>query len=143
TGAPIGDYPSKFQTLVAGNDLPDICAVLPTITTRIPEMLRATFTDLSEYLSGDAVNDYPALANIPTYNWQNGIYGDSIYLIPSPRWILYRAYVVRVDIAEAAGLDPHFTNGSELGDLLAGLSNPKSNTFATASALALLDMVNE
>ncbi len=143
TGAPIGDYPSKFQTLVAGNDLPDICAVLPTITTRIPEMLRATFTDLSEYLSGDAVNDYPALANIPTYNWQNGIYGDSIYLIPSPRWILYRAYVVRADIAEAAGVDPHFSNGTELGELLAGLSNSKTNTFATASALALLDMVNE
>lgn len=142
-GAAIGDYPSKFNTTVAGNDLPDLCCVLPSSTPRLSELLEAKFADLTDHLSGDAVQDYPGLANIPSYNWAATAVRRKIFLIPSPRFALLRQYLVRTDITDAAGVNPAPANGEELADMLAGLSDEKSNRFATVNPMGLLDMVTE
>lgn len=143
TGVPAGGYADKFQTLVAGGELPDFCCVMPTLTPQLAGMLQARFTDLTEHLSGDAVKTYPSLANIPTYNWSGSVHNNRIYLIPSPRFALYRQYLVRADLAAAAGIDPQVRDGDALGEMLAAFTHRRQNRFATVSALGLLDMVNE
>ena len=40
-------------------------------TPNISQILQTQAADLSPYLSGDAVKDYPNLAAIPTFSWKN------------------------------------------------------------------------
>jgi len=142
-GASVGDYPNKFQTIMAGGELPDVCLVLPTLTPQLPALLEAKFADLSEYLSGDNVKDYPGLANIPSQQWVGGVFGPKIQLIPSPRLPLFRVYLVRADIAEQRGVNPAPRNGDELMELMAGLTDKKNHQYSTFQALGMVDMVNE
>ncbi|MFI9106343.1 extracellular solute-binding protein [Streptomyces fildesensis] len=87
TVVPDSDYPNKMATLMAGDDLPDIINigggyVLP----REAEFVQSKCADLSEFLSGDAVKQYPNLANIPTYAWQDmGRIGGRIFGVPVER----------------------------------------------------------
>lgn len=66
----------KFPTLMASNDLPDIMHIFLGITNAPPgitEFIKAQCADLTPYLGGDAIKDYPNLAAIPTYAWQNSL----------------------------------------------------------------------
>ncbi len=70
------DNPVKFPTLMAGGDLPDIMHIFLGITNAPPgvtEFMKSQCADLTPYLGGDAVKDYPNLAAIPTYAWQNSL----------------------------------------------------------------------
>jgi putative aldouronate transport system substrate-binding protein len=61
---------------MASNDLPDIMHIFLGITNAPPgvtEFIKAECADLTPYLAGDAVKDYPNLAAIPTYAWQNSL----------------------------------------------------------------------
>ena len=39
----------------------------------LPDFFKARCADLTPYLSGDAAKDYPNLAAIPTYAWNNSL----------------------------------------------------------------------
>ncbi|HIT76593.1 MAG TPA: hypothetical protein IAA98_13495, partial [Candidatus Avipropionibacterium avicola] len=56
-------YNEKFQTLVAGDQLPDLVQMVST--PELPKLLEAKFTDLGEFIGGDKVAQYPGLASIP------------------------------------------------------------------------------
>jgi len=142
-GAPIGDYVQKFQALVAGNDLPDVAAILPGSIPQLGGLLKAKFADLSPYLSGDAAKDYPALANIPSVAWRGCVYNGAIQTVPIQRLSLYRCYLTRTDLAEKAGVDPQPKNGEELMAMLTALADPAEKRFATASIWGLLDLFLE
>ncbi|GAB2873919.1 type 2 periplasmic-binding domain-containing protein [Streptomyces mayteni] len=86
TPVPASDFPARMATLMASNDLPDILnlgagANLPHEATFVLRMM----ADISEFVSGDAIRDYPNLANIPTASWQavgrfhGGIHGVPIH----------------------------------------------------------------
>ena len=55
----------------------------PPNIENLAEFLKAKCADLTPYLSGDAIKDYPNLANIPTSAWRVPIYGNAIYGIPN------------------------------------------------------------
>jgi putative aldouronate transport system substrate-binding protein len=80
------DYLVKFATLMAGSDLPDLMHIYQNIgiVPNLPEFLKAKCQDLTPYLSGDAIKDYPNLAAIPPYSWKNSISAidGKLYLIP-------------------------------------------------------------
>ncbi|MFD0511294.1 hypothetical protein ACFQ0Q_13590 [Streptomyces aureus] len=84
---PDADFRTKMATLFAGDDLPDIINigggyVLP----REAQFVKSRCEDLTEYLSGDAVKDYPNLAGIPTYAWQGmGRISGRIFGVPVER----------------------------------------------------------
>src|SRR5205085_9638609 len=62
-----GDYRNGLATTIAGGDLPDTIYNPPQkAIPNLPAFLQAQCADLTPYLSGDAINDYPNLANIPT-----------------------------------------------------------------------------
>jgi putative aldouronate transport system substrate-binding protein len=67
------DYPAKLATIMAGDDLPDLMHIGYDIGSApgLAAFFKAKCADLTPYLAGDAVKDYPNLANIPTHSWYN------------------------------------------------------------------------
>jgi len=67
-------YPEKFATMLAGGDLPDM-VWLPSNQgiPNIAQMLNSQFADLTKYLSGDAVLEYPNLAALKPAVWKSVI----------------------------------------------------------------------
>jgi putative aldouronate transport system substrate-binding protein len=103
--APIADYPQRLQTLMAGNDLPDtIYFSAPTTTPGLAQFLKSKCADLTPYLSGDAVKDYPNLAAFPTDAWKVGAYGSSLYGVPIVYSTLYRVFWAHQELLDQAGV---------------------------------------
>src|SRR4051794_270608 len=60
------DYATKAAALMAGNDLPDLFYLGHNLTVRgLPQFLRSAYTDLTPFVAGDAIKDYPNLAAFP------------------------------------------------------------------------------
>ncbi|HEU0167867.1 MAG TPA: extracellular solute-binding protein, partial [Chloroflexota bacterium] len=86
TPAQIADYPVKLNATIAGGQLPDLMSISTgTIVANLPGFLDALCQDLTPFLSGDAIKDYPNLANIPPYAWRNCIFNGKIYCVPAVR----------------------------------------------------------
>ena len=87
-----GDYVAKLATVMAGNDMPDLLFFYYNLQTAItavagvPQFLDSQGADLTPYLAGDAIKDYPSLANIPTRAWKNSgsVFNDKIIMVPKP-----------------------------------------------------------
>ena len=88
---PLADYTAKIGALMAGGtDLPDILCFFSAPSTSIPNVpayLQHSGADLTPYLAGDAIKNYPNLAAIPTYAWQNSgaVINGHVYGIPLER----------------------------------------------------------
>jgi putative aldouronate transport system substrate-binding protein len=67
------DYPAKLATIMAGGDLPDLMHIGYDIGSApgLSAFFKAKCADLTPYLAGDAVKEYPNLASIPTHSWYN------------------------------------------------------------------------
>ncbi|MFI8523284.1 hypothetical protein ACIGB8_02485 [Promicromonospora sukumoe] len=126
---PAGDYSDRFQTTVAGDRLPDIFEMFSGDVPGLPSLLEERATDLTEFLSGDAVKKYPFLANIPTESWQSCVYNGKIFAVPVPRGPAQsNVFYARQDWFEAEGIDPNVTSAEEFYDLCKELSG--GNTWA-------------
>ncbi len=136
------DYTNKFATLVSG-DLPDLLHIR-TNAVDIPALLAAKCQDLSPYLAGDAVKEYPFLANIPTECWQSQcIHNGGIYGIPIPRAKLGQTFFRRDDIIAAKGLNPDPTSFAEFAKLCQDLTDPKKNQWALSNADSLFYTIQQ
>ena len=78
------DYPTRLNTTTAGADLPDIvaAAIFSTTMPNMADFLNSACADLTPYLSGDAVKDYPNLANLPSTAWPPMVFNNRIMAIP-------------------------------------------------------------
>jgi putative aldouronate transport system substrate-binding protein len=78
------DYPTRLSTVIAGADLPDIIAVsiLATTLPNLADFLSSACADLTPYLSGDSVKDYPNLANLPASSWPPTVFNNKIMAVP-------------------------------------------------------------
>ncbi|MEU0094906.1 extracellular solute-binding protein [Kribbella sp. NPDC006257] len=125
------EYPNKLATRVAGGDLPDIINLPPT-TPQIPALLKAKCVDLTQHLTGDAVRNYPFLANIPTQYWKGCVFNGGIYAVPVPRGMSRTTLpLYREDLLVAKGIkDPAPKNFDEFLDLAKELTAPKQNRWA-------------
>jgi putative aldouronate transport system substrate-binding protein len=137
------DYADKFATLVAG-DLPELLHIRTQVVD-IPALLAAKCQDLSPYLSGDAIKEYPFLASIPTECWTaQSIHNGGIYGIPIPRAKLGQTFFRRDDIIAAKGLNPNPASFAEFQKLCQDLTDTKHNQWALSnadSALYLIQMM--
>ena len=77
------DYGQRFNTTIAGGDLPDVMFFQRVAS--YADLLQAKFADLTEHLAGDAIKDYPNLANIPSAIWEATAVGDKLFGLPLPR----------------------------------------------------------
>ncbi|MGH2364585.1 MAG: extracellular solute-binding protein [Chloroflexota bacterium] len=78
------DYNTKLSTVMASGDLPDIftLSIFGSTIQNEPEFLSSKCVDLTPHLSGEAIKNYPNLANFPTVAWKNVIFGNKLYGIP-------------------------------------------------------------
>jgi putative aldouronate transport system substrate-binding protein len=81
---PQADYSTRLATLIAGNQLSDVFVQASQASTiqSEPEFLEATCADLTPYLAGDAIKEYPNLANLPPYAWPTMVFNGKIFGVP-------------------------------------------------------------
>lgn len=89
TVIPTDDYQAKMATVMAGDSdsLPDVINMFSGfVLPREAQFVQVRAQDLTPYLSGDAVSDYPNLAGIPAQAWADmGRVGGKIYGVPLER----------------------------------------------------------
>jgi putative aldouronate transport system substrate-binding protein len=104
--APFSDWAfGKFQALVAGSDLPDITMIpIGGVIPDLPAFLEARIQDLTPFVSGDAVKDYPNLAALPTIGWKGMVYNNKIFAVPIAQSQFYWALWGHQEQLQAKGL---------------------------------------
>jgi putative aldouronate transport system substrate-binding protein len=117
------NYATMLATRFASGNIPDWLDIPGWNVASIQNFAEGVdkfFKDLTPYLSGDKVLDYPNLAAIPTPGWQAGVWNGKLYGIPLwtsaglfPGMIYYRG-----DIFKSAGIDAStVTSADKLFDL--------------------------
>jgi putative aldouronate transport system substrate-binding protein len=86
----LADYPTKLNTIIAGgaNSLPDLLSLGAGNglgIANLPEFLQSQCRDLTALVSGDAIKQFPNLANLPPYAWRNAVFSNRLYAVPSVR----------------------------------------------------------
>ncbi|MGW0821404.1 extracellular solute-binding protein [Streptomyces sp. NPDC002845] len=108
------DYQKKMATVMAGDpgELPDILNVFSGfVLPREAQFVQRRAEDLTPFLSGDAIADYPNLANIPTHAWQDmGRIGGRIYGIPLERPLPGSTLWLNQDFFTDAGMKEDWTS---------------------------------
>ncbi len=126
---PSDDYSARFSTMITGNDLPDFVQIFLT-TPRLSEVLEARFENLSPYLSGSEISNYPALANLPSYAWQKAIHNGQVMAVPYAQQTTGSPLFGRPDLMAEKGLAEKPANGEEFLETLRALTEPKANRWA-------------
>jgi putative aldouronate transport system substrate-binding protein len=100
----IDSYPEKFATILASGDLPDLMWVPPNQgIPNIGPMLESQFTDLTEYLSGDAVLEYSNLAALTPGSWRTAVVNGKIWGAPIPSTPFGQVYLGNPSVWEEVG----------------------------------------
>lgn len=134
TFVPGDSFDTKFATMTAGNDIPNIVEFLTfAMPPRFPQLLDAKFSDLSEYLSGDAVKEYPNLANIPTPSWRSARINGKIYGVPEHRPPFGSVMICRPDLIEQyTGAEPAPKDKDDFFEMCKAVTDAKAGRYAIA-----------
>ncbi|MBV9580727.1 MAG: extracellular solute-binding protein [Chloroflexi bacterium] len=135
------DYPTKLATVMAGSDLPDLLYIFqggPSPVPNLLQFLQARCADLTSYLAGDAVKDYPNLANFPAYNWRGTgtTYGSSIWGVPVPRSVLGSCIYVHQELLDTVG-GALPKSADDLKRMLSALTQPQDNQWGIGSSTGM------
>jgi putative aldouronate transport system substrate-binding protein len=134
------DYPAKVNVVISGNDLPDFI-YNPTVNvpwgviSGLPGFVKAKCQDLTQYLSGDAIKDYPNLAHYTSYTWRSGIIEGKLYAIPIARPPIGTVMMYRADLLEKAGIqiDKAPKNADDFKRILQAVTRPQENQWGIAA----------
>lgn len=135
---PNTNYNDKLPTVLSG-ELPDFTMIVNT--PNLPQLMEAKCQDLTEFLSGDAIKDYPMLANLRPESWRTTVFNGKIYGIPIPREVVGPIWFTRVDIVTKLGLNPAPATYAEFKDLAKGLTDPKQNRWAFHGPTGVRDLI--
>jgi putative aldouronate transport system substrate-binding protein len=156
-----GGYQEKLPAVVASGDIPDL-TFLWLDTPGAPSVNKAVeqgaFLDLTPYLSGNELKNYPNLAAFPPDIWQRSAFNKKIIGVPRPRLRAIGGLTFRSDWAKKAGtpepkttdefysLMEKFTKGDPDGNGRAdtwGLGNQNTALFALNYAFFMHAVPNE
>ncbi|ROQ59685.1 putative aldouronate transport system substrate-binding protein [Streptomyces sp. 840.1] len=133
TAVPADDYGTKFSTMIASDSLPDLF-MYPEVggVDNKAAFLRAKCADLTPYLAGDKVKDYPNLAAIPKGAWQSAIFGGKLYGVPIARTGTGGAGFYRHDLFEEVGVSSldQITGLDRFVEVCKELTRPKKDQYA-------------
>lgn len=124
------NYGNMLPGLFAANKLPDWIQI-PGWNTNNLNFGEAVgkFVDLSPYLAGDKVKQYPNLANIPTGAWASGVWNGKLYGLPVyPSGAVFSGtFFYRRDLFDQHGIN---ADGIKSADDLAALGKELTNANA-------------
>jgi putative aldouronate transport system substrate-binding protein len=137
---PTADFPARLNVVLAGSEIPDFIYNLNSsnpqgVIPSLPQFLRSRCADLTPYLSGDAIKDYPNLAHFSTYTWRSSVADGKIYGIPSSRPPINGLMMFRSDLFEKAGvpLDKAPKDAAEFKRMLQAVTRPQDNQYGLAT----------
>ncbi|TDE11183.1 extracellular solute-binding protein [Jiangella asiatica] len=125
------EWDAKQSVTLAGGDLPDIMQLKSM--AQFPRVLDSEFADLTEFLSGDAIENYPALAAIPSLAWKTVTVNGRIFGIPQSRPPVGPICSIRGDLLDEMGVTVDVSDGQDFLDLCRELTDPARNRWAIAS----------
>jgi putative aldouronate transport system substrate-binding protein len=132
---PFADLAPKFGTLIAGNELPDIIHTLVRQDiTLTPELFNAKAQDLTPFVSGDAIKEYPNLAALPQRAWLGMIYDNKIWGVPVPTpysQFFWWPFIHQELLDEMGVSQPKTTD--EYKKLMVDLTKPQKNQYGILS----------
>jgi putative aldouronate transport system substrate-binding protein len=134
-----GDGRLRLQTMMAGDDLTDIIHLFGGMMAapNLPDFIKAKCADLTPYLAGDAIKDYPNLAAIPTYAWQksNSVVDGKLYMWPIHRYLPGLSYFFKnsniYDKVIGANYVPK--DAEDLKKVMQQLNRPQENVWAVGN----------
>ncbi len=140
---PADSYPNAVATTMAGGDLPDLFyfnAFGPT-TSDLPKFLQSAYTDLTPFLAGDAVRDYPSLAAFPTASWIPTVFDGALYGVPVVRPAWNYVWYVNQTWLESIGATPP-KNADDFKRILVEMTNPQANQWGIGAGAPAYGLVN-
>jgi putative aldouronate transport system substrate-binding protein len=132
---PFADLAPRFATLIAGNDLPDIISTLVRQDIPLtPELFNAKAQDLTPFVSGDAIKDYPNLAALPTRAWKGMVFDGKIWGVPTPtaQGQFFWWPLIHQELVDAAGTTQPKTT-DDYKKLVVELTKPQQNQYGVVS----------
>lgn len=137
------NYSTILPPLFSGNKLPDWIQV-PTFWApplNFGQAAADRLADLTPYLAGSKINQYPNLAAIFSNGWQAGIWDDKLYGFPSYTAgfnIGYQLYY-RADILKQLGIGtPSVKSINDLFDLAKEINDPSAKRWAMGDIFGYL-----
>jgi putative aldouronate transport system substrate-binding protein len=127
---PFADYNARLQTVLAGDDLPDV-VFIQALQPEQARLMASKFADLTPYLSGDAVKEYPNLANLPTISWKSTLFNNAISAVPTAYMRFFWMLWARQEMLDAIGA-PLPANADEFKRVLLELTRPQSGVWGIA-----------
>lgn len=106
--APQPNFGEKSAAYMAGGDLPDLFYLNPgqNASQQWQALAQGAFLDLTPYLTGDSLQQFPNLARFPQFIWDNNTFQGKIMGVPKPSGLAGSDPFYRVDWAEKVGIDP-------------------------------------
>jgi putative aldouronate transport system substrate-binding protein len=129
---------------MAGNDVPDIIHLFAGITGAfVPpgtaEFVKAKCQDLTQFLAGDAIKDYPNLAAIPTYAWSNSacVINGALYSWPIHRYLPGLSYFFKnTDMwNEKIGADTAPKDAADFKRIITELNDPNNGVWGLGAVV--------
>lgn len=120
---PVSSYGEKTAAVIASGDMPELFYLLVTSSAPViaQSISQGAFADLTPYLSGDAIKDYPNLALYPSYLWENVKIEGKIYGVPKPVLRSNDTSFYRSDWLQKLGLSAPKTT-DDVHDMLVAMS---------------------
>jgi putative aldouronate transport system substrate-binding protein len=100
---PAANYEEQITATIAGGDIPDLTVLFPGNANQNQAIRDGAFTDLTPYLTGDALQEFPNLAAFPAYLWENVAIQGKIYGVPRETFRCGTVHVFRQDWVEKVG----------------------------------------
>lgn len=141
---PAQTYGDKLVTTIASGSIPEITTNEPSYRGRAARkyMPQGVFHDLRNFLGGDKVLDYPNLAMVPSFAWENSRIEGALYGVPCYRnQTVGGAIAYRQDWAEKGGFGDRPTNLDEWGKWLKAIKDGGGDkAYVTATLDQTLSM---
>ncbi len=126
------DYAAKWGTVTASGNLPDLMYI--SIVPQLPNIaafVNAACVDLSDHLGGDAVKEYPSLANIPSASWSQAMIDGRLWGVPISRartgWPMY----MQTTLLEKLGMAGNYPkNADDFKAFCKALTDPNAGRWA-------------
>lgn len=136
--APSDTYEEQLAALTAGGELRDLMYIdLGLAPAHIDAIRQGAYTDLTPYVTGDALASYPNLARLPDFMWTNSAIDGQNWGVPRSSFTVGSWISLRQDWADKVGI-PSPRNAEELFDLLVAFtqSDPDGNGRADTYGIA-------
>jgi putative aldouronate transport system substrate-binding protein len=140
TIVPQSEYPAKMGVLMAGGDLPDFTFFFGgnaiASVPGLPQFLQSQTADLTPFLAGDAVKEYPNLAANASFAWRNtgSVYNGKVLMVPKPSYTPGFVFVKNTTMWDKdIGKDVQPKSADDFRRILKELTHPQEGRWGIGS----------